>query len=141
MHPPYSYLDLLNICDNARISRPSYVPSSFDDEPLVAWNLSPDINSPKIGLLRPAVVQQLIQDNIKRRESHREPLWDINMTDTKPRISFTSSIDTAAKRTVVMQELTTQWRDDGHFDDVCGTKKWRSEMVSSRIGGRPTVPH
>ena len=129
MHPPYSYLDLLNICDNARISRPSYVPSSFDDEPLVAWTLSPDNSSPKIGLLRPAVVQQLIYDNTKRRE----PLWDINMTDAKPRISFASSIDTAAKRTAVMQELTTRWRDDGSFDDVCGIKKWRSEMVSSCI--------
>ncbi|KAM6501175.1 nudix hydrolase 20 [Amanita muscaria] len=119
-----SYLDLVNICDNVHIGRKSPILSPFDSEKLVPLHLSEEPESPAIGLLRPIIVEQLTSENEQSRKNARPEMWVI----AENRVSFSSWLNTAAKRTEAMIELCERWRDTGLFTDVCGPKKWRSEM-------------
>ncbi|KAL0945968.1 hypothetical protein HGRIS_012246 [Hohenbuehelia grisea] len=147
-----SLLDVLNLCDNCQINRPSVVPSSFDSEVLIPFCLSSEPNSPAIGLIRPIVLAQLEKENADDIRNNRQPLWDIRLatepnsesdapstrvsqyrTDggsgpVRPSVSFASEINTHHKRTAAMKALCERWRDTGVFDGVCGPRKWRNEM-------------
>ncbi|KAF8635605.1 hypothetical protein AX15_000245 [Amanita polypyramis BW_CC] len=116
-----SYLDLVDICDNVHIGRTFPATSTFDTEVLLPLHLSEDPNSPAIGLLRPVIVEQLKLEN---HQSSTQELWSIS----EKRASFRSWLNTPMKRTEAMKELCERWRDTGLFADVCGPKKWRSEM-------------
>lgn len=111
-----SLLDLVDICDNARPTRSSHPPSEFDNEKLVPFCLSPSPGSPVIGLLRPIIVEKL---SLESRDA-----WAI----LDSRITFQGSVDSPEKRSAVMKELCERWRDEELFPDVCGPKKWRSEL-------------
>jgi hypothetical protein len=110
---PLSYLDLVNICDNVHLKNPIPSSSPYDSEKLIPLHLSEDFASPAIGLLRPTIVEKLRSENVRSREK---------------RVSFRSWLDSHVKRTDAMKELCERWRDTELFPDVCGPKKWRSEM-------------
>ncbi|KAF8638680.1 hypothetical protein AX17_002025 [Amanita inopinata Kibby_2008] len=126
MQSSLSYLDLVSICDNVHINRrhTHLPPSIFDSEVLIPFYLSDEQDSPVIGLLRPAIIQQLELENEQSRQHDLPELWSIS----EKRVSFRPWLDTPAKRTAAMKELCERWRDTGLFEDVCGPKKWRSEM-------------
>ncbi|KAF9497500.1 nudix hydrolase 20 [Pleurotus eryngii] len=138
-------LDLVDICDNVHIRRPSPTPHEFDAELLIPLCLSATPSSPVIGLLRPILIDQLIKENQTSAQLNKPPLWDIRI-DTKdlskpfvhrtdggtgaltPSVSLQPWLDTHAKRTAAIKELCERWRDTGIFPEVCGPKKWRSEL-------------
>ncbi|KAF7342958.1 Thiamine pyrophosphokinase [Mycena venus] len=128
---PYSYLDLVNICGNMRVGRPSPIPSEFDSEHLAPLYLNDAPHAPVIGLLRPQIVELLDAENQRSRAKGGPPIWG-GITSipglTQSRIGFHASVDTHAKRTAVMRELCERWRDSGVFSDIIGPKKWRDEM-------------
>ncbi|KAF9030305.1 hypothetical protein BDZ89DRAFT_1132420 [Hymenopellis radicata] len=113
-----SLLDLVALCDNARPSKDSSPPSPFDEEKLVPFCLSQTAGSPVLGLLRPIIVSKLALESIY--------VWDIQET----RVSFHADIDSPAKRSAIMRELCERWRDEELFPDVCGPRKWRSELYA-----------
>lgn len=121
---PFSYLDLVNICDNVHLKNPIPPASPYDSEKLIPLHLSEDLASPAIGLLRPIIVEKLRSENVRSRENSSEELWSIS----EKRVSFRSWLDSHVKRTDAMKELCERWRDTELFPDVCGPKKWRSEM-------------
>jgi hypothetical protein len=130
-----SFLDIINTCDNVRINQGTVSSTSsaspFDAEYLLPLHLTPAINSPIIGLLRPCVIDQLKRENIRSREESVQELWDLSLlsdTSRRPRVSFQSWLDTAALRTARMKELCERWRDTGVFSNVCGPSKWRAEF-------------
>ncbi|KAK2460837.1 hypothetical protein APHAL10511_007307 [Amanita phalloides] len=120
---PLSYLDLVNICDNVHIGGLPGAPA-FDAEELIPLYLSNGPKSPVIGLLRPIIVEQLNLENERSRQNFVEELWSIS----DKRVSFSPWFDTPEKRTEAMKELCERWRDTGLFSNVCGPKKWRSEL-------------
>jgi hypothetical protein len=147
-----SYLDLIDICDNVQIYRPT--PEELYDvkykidaqdknkaghgEHLVPFALNPSPESPIIGLLRPIIVQQLTLENERSRQLDLPEIWVLDL-DFDPsqyeggevgprRVSFQSWLDTPSKRTAAMREICERWRDTKLFDDVCGPKKWRAEL-------------
>ena len=128
LQPSYSFLDLVNSCDNVRVDWSSLVDQNFGYERLVPWRLAPSPDSPVIGLLRPMIVNQLRKENETMREKGSQDVWLIMEDDPKPRVTFSALIDTPADRTVVMKELCERWRDTGLFENVCGPTKWRGEM-------------
>lgn len=118
-----SFLGVIDICDNFHIGRPRS--NQFDTEELVPFTLTPSQTSPIIGLIRPAVLNQL------RAEIGRgEPTlcaWEFH-DYPRPRVSFASGVLTPSARTNVMKELCERWRDTGLFEDTIGPRKWREEM-------------
>jgi hypothetical protein len=119
-----SFVDLLDICDNFRYA-------GYKAESLTTWRLTPSPNSPAIGLLRPAIVDQLKKENSLARAKGQEDVWLIHkptFSYTPSYISFNAWVDTPSKRTSVMKELCERLRDLDAFKDVCGSKKWRGEM-------------
>jgi hypothetical protein len=120
---PLSYLDLVNIGDNVHLKNRK-LPSPFDSEKLIPLHLSEDSASPAIGLLRPIIVEQLEMENVRSWEKSTDELWSIS----DKRVSLRSWLDTPTKRTEAMKELCERWRDTDVFPDVCGPKKWRSEL-------------
>lgn len=148
--------DLVNICDNVHIRRPSPTPHEFDAELLIPLCLSATPSSPVIGLLRPILIDQLIKENQTSAQLNKPPLWDIRVdpedllkpfvhrTDggtgaLTPSVSFQPWLDTHAKRTAAIKELCERWRDTGVFPEVCGPKKWRSELYP--VYKDPFGPH
>ncbi|EKM57105.1 uncharacterized protein PHACADRAFT_142270 [Phanerochaete carnosa HHB-10118-sp] len=116
---PQSYLSLVETCDNFSPARSA--------EKLATWRLAPGPSSPAIGLLRPSVVLQLINEN-KGTPDEQKP-WSFFLDDTdKPAMTFAPWVDTPAKRTAVMQEMLERWRDTGLYPNVIGPRKWRGEM-------------
>ncbi|KAJ7594380.1 nudix hydrolase 20 [Mycena floridula] len=122
-----SFLDVVNVCDNCRVHKPSPIPSHFDQEILVPLHLSSSSDSVVIGLLRPVVYNELRRDNEHARQSSRPEMWGFD-TSRASRAYFLDWLDTPTKRTEAMEELCTRWRDTGLFPDVCGPTKWRSEL-------------
>ncbi|KAF8719035.1 hypothetical protein AX14_011536 [Amanita brunnescens Koide BX004] len=120
---PLSYLDLVNIGDNVHLKNRK-LSSPFDSEKLIPLHLSEDSASPAIGLLRPIIVEQLEMENVRSWEKSTDELWSIS----DKRVSLRSWLDTPTKRTEAMKELCERWRDTDVFPDVCGPKKWRSEL-------------
>ncbi|KAJ7748417.1 nudix hydrolase 20 [Mycena metata] len=125
---PLSYLDIVNLCGNARVGVPSPIPSEFDSEPLVPFYLSPAPGSPVIGLLRPQIIELLRVENSR---TEAKSIWvgleGADVTHAR-KISFDASLDTHTKRTAVMKEMCERWRDTGILPDIIGPKKWRAEM-------------
>lgn len=121
-----SFLDIVNICANTRIGHPDPVPNKFDNEPLIAFHLSPGAKSAVLGLLRPQIVEQIKTEN----ESENLPkIWDFSaLNEPKPRISLVASLNTHLKRTAAFKELCERWRDASTFSSVCGPSKWREEL-------------
>ena len=120
---PLSYLDLVNIGDNVHLKNRK-LSSPFDSEKLIPLHLSEDSASPAIGLLRPIIVEQLEMENVRSWEKSTDELWSIS----DKRVSLRSWLDTPTKRTEAMKELCERWRDTDIFPDVCGPRKWRSEL-------------
>ncbi|KAG6906591.1 hypothetical protein DXG01_012994 [Tephrocybe rancida] len=133
-----SFLDIVNVCDNTRVHRPSPVPSTYDSELLVPLYLSESPDSPVIGLLRPVIIEQLTLENRRSRELGIQELWAFNLDAVNyihrnnkaagPSVSFRDWLNTHVIRTAAMKELCERWRDNLSFEDVCGPKKWRDEM-------------
>ncbi|KAJ7604496.1 nudix hydrolase 20 [Mycena polygramma] len=129
---PLSYLDLVNICGNMRVGRPSPMPNlELDSEDLAPLYLSASPTSPAIGLLRPQIIALLDAENQHGVAKGAPETWT-GVTDIpglrSRRIGFHASFDTPAKRTAVMRELCERWRDTGLFPDIIGPKMWRAEM-------------
>ena len=141
-----SYLDLIDICDNVQIHRPTpevlydlkYKIDTQDKnnkaghgEHLVPFALDASPESPIIGLLRPIVVQQLRLENERSRQLGIPETWVLFASQRQGevrRVSFQNRLDTPSKRTAAMREICERWRDTKLFDDVCGPKKWRAEL-------------
>ena len=115
---PQSYLNLIEACDNFHPAR--------SPEKLITWRLTPEPSSPAIGLLRPPIVKQLLQENEEVSEGKRP--WHLSLDGDKQMVSFASWVDTPAKRTAAMKEMLERWRDTGLWPGVIGPKKWRGEM-------------
>jgi len=128
MTPSRTFLNLVNICDNFRIDRPNDS-SLFDAEELVPFTLTASPQSPVIGLIRPAIIDQLSSDNERGSDKQVPPVCEIRSTEaSKLRVSFASWLKTPAERTNAMKVLCERWRDTGLFKDTIGPDKWRSEM-------------
>ncbi|KAF8548291.1 hypothetical protein OG21DRAFT_1449315 [Imleria badia] len=125
--PNLSFLDLVNRCDNFHlpVNHGSVDPTtSTHRDYVVPWTLSQSPDSPVIGLLKPEIIDVLLQEPegtfvIPERAS----------PGSRYRVSFHPSIDTPSKRTDAMKKLCQRWRDSGTiFQDTIGPKKWRNEM-------------
>ncbi|KAF9045458.1 nudix hydrolase 20 [Panaeolus papilionaceus] len=135
-----SYLDIVDLCDNVHLRRDSsgLYDTAYNSEPLVPLYLSESPESAVIGLLRPAIVQQLVEENVRSNNLQKQELWKIRVQPADfitlrngtlgPSVSLCSWLDSPSKRTDVMKELCELWRDTGLFADVCGPTKWRAEM-------------
>ncbi|PPQ99316.1 hypothetical protein CVT24_009184 [Panaeolus cyanescens] len=135
-----SYLDIVGLCDNVHLRRDSsgLYDTAYNSEPLVPLYLSESPESPVIGLLRPVIVQQLIEENARSISLQRQEMWKVRVDPADfitlrngalgPTISMCDWLDTPSKRTAAMNELCERWRDTGLFSDVCGPTKWRAEM-------------
>ena len=117
-----SLLDIVRRCDN-------YV---RDDEILVPFSITS--NGPIIGLLRPAIVQELLSENTKNRSEGIQENWTPCVrlgTDNIERICFAPHLSTKKMRSAVIKKLCEGWRDGGVlFQDVMGPRKWRNELYS-----------
>ncbi|KAF9484087.1 nudix hydrolase 20 [Pholiota conissans] len=126
-----SFLDLVDRCDNVHLRRDNagLYDAAYNSERLVPLYLSESPASPVIGLLKPAIVDQLKAENERSKQIGVQELWALNLDASEPsRASFRAYLDTPSKRTAAMKELCERWRDTGLFPDVCGPKKWRAEM-------------
>lgn len=124
---PQSFLSIVGHCDNFRV--PQALPpqqSGFRTEEVVTWRLDSKPSSPAIGLLRAPIRQQLLEEN--QSAPPHEAAFAFTDNDGRPEVCFADWVDTPAKRTRVMQDLCTKWRDAGLFEGVIGPKKWRNEM-------------
>ncbi|KAF9453350.1 nudix hydrolase 20 [Macrolepiota fuliginosa MF-IS2] len=141
MKAELSYLDLINLCDNAHPPVNGGIPpdaTGFDAEKLVPLYLTPSLDSAIIGILRPVIVEQLKAENARSNELGLRPLWDIRVEESTyrllrngrvgPSVSFSAWCDKPSKRTEAMREVCERWRDTGLFADVCGPTKWRGEL-------------
>ncbi|KAI0701841.1 NUDIX hydrolase domain-like protein [Cytidiella melzeri] len=126
---PQSYLELVAAVDNFRLGPlPQHLQSSFRTEVLVPWSLSPDPSSPRIGLLREPIVQQLSAENASILDADKRPWRIMTLTTGRRVVSFESWVDTPTKRGEVMRVLCEKWRDEGLWPDVIGPTKWRGEL-------------
>ena len=118
---PLSFLDLVERCDVFRPGAPS---QDFADEELLPFHLNPAPNSPKIGLLRPVIVDALYKENESKGEGQK--LWEF--LSSPRRVSLSRTLNTPAKRSAALRQLAERWRDEEKFPDVCGPRKWRGEL-------------
>ena len=88
---PLSFLDLVERCDVFRPGAPS---QDFADEELLPFHLNPAPDSPKIGLLRPVIVDALYKENESKGEGQK--LWEF--LSSPRRVSLSRTLDTPAKR-------------------------------------------
>jgi hypothetical protein len=121
-------LDVVNTCDNVHLNRPpprGLASTTHDSERPVRFQLSPSPDSPKIGLLRPAVVDRLRAENARSAEQGLPEAWWVGAD----RVSFSARLDTPCGRTDAMAEMLLRWRDvEDAFPDVVGHRKWRGEL-------------
>lgn len=136
--PNLSFLDIVNQCDNFHLPANGAVvhpATSTHRDYVIPWSLSPSLDSPIIGLLKPEVIDVLL----------KEPEGTFVIPErTTPRsgycISFHPSIDTPSKRTDAIKKLCERWRDSAIiFQDTVGPKKWRNEMYP--VYGNPFGVH
>lgn len=122
-----SFLDLVNRCNNFHLPTnhgSEHPTASTHRDYVVPWSLSQSPDSPVVGLLKPEIIDVLLQEPegtfiIPGRES----------LGSRYRISFHPSIDTPSKRTDAMRKLCERWRDSGTiFQDTIGPTKWRNEV-------------
>lgn len=125
-----TFLQIVQRCDNFDS------PSEFDSEKLIPlYLLDPQPPNVPIGLLRPVIVEQLKIENERNLKANLRQLWSIH----EGYISFAAWADTPSTRTEAMKELCERWRDTGLFPNVCGPKKWRSELYP--VYRDPLGPH
>ena len=117
--PPQTFLQILAQCDNHRLGAP-------DTDHAVPWLLFPTRAAPAVGLLRPAVVQQLRAEADAATATGAASPWAFGENDSW--VSFAAHIATPAARTRVMRELCARWRDTGLWPDEVGPRKWRAEL-------------
>ncbi|CCM02032.1 uncharacterized protein FIBRA_04108 [Fibroporia radiculosa] len=117
---PQTLLQVVQTCDNFTVDHND--PAA---EPLVPWRLAADLSSPAIGLLRPAIVAQLREENTRASDS---PSWEFAEHAGRLCVGFAPHLKTSLARTRVMKELCERWRDEGRWADVIGPRKWRDEM-------------
>lgn len=128
MTSSYTYLDLINICDNFHIPPTGHPHSTFESEHLTPFTLNPSPTSPILGLLRPSVVNELTHI-ISNSQDSLGKAWIIHETGHRQRISFSEGCNSPAARTDAMRTLCERWRDTcPSFQDVVGPKKWRGEL-------------
>jgi len=131
----YSYLDLINQCDNFPPRSNGNV-SEYDNEKIIPLFLTSDPASNCVGLLRPVIVE-LLQNENKRSAELGSPT--VNWICEESRVSFADHIRTPSERSAVLAELCARLRDSETFPDQCGRKKWRDELYAiytSPIGPR-----
>ena len=130
---PQTFVQIVGACDNFRL------PKATDPaaEQLVTWHLTPDHASPAIGLLRPAVVEQLLREIASNKD---QTPWSHQIDGSgKTIISFAAHVNTPTARSRVMKELCERWRDEGLWSNTIGPKQWRNEMYP--IYRDPFGPH
>ncbi|KAL1675697.1 NUDIX hydrolase domain-like protein [Schizophyllum commune] len=118
---PLGFLDLVERCD---VFRPGALSQDFADEELLPFHLNPAPDSPKIGLLRPVIVDALYKENESKGEEQK--LWEF--LSAPRRVSLSRTLNTPKKRSAALRELAERWRDEEKFPDVCGSRKWRGEL-------------
>ena len=69
--PPQTFVTVLGVCDNFRVSPVPVDSTGFRTEPLLTWRLNGKPSSPAIGLLRPVIVQQLRAENASASSDKR----------------------------------------------------------------------
>ncbi|KAI0634204.1 NUDIX hydrolase domain-like protein [Trametes polyzona] len=116
---PQTFLQIVKACDNFRLSEAK-------GETLLPWLLSPTLDSPAVGLLRPEVVVQLRKDV----ETSATPAWEFGRDAASGRewVSFAREIKTPSARSRVMKETCERWRDSGLWPDEISPCKWRNEL-------------
>jgi len=122
-----SFLELVNKCDNVHLTplpRRGHIPTPYDAEPLVRFRLSPAIDSPTIGLLRPIMIDQLRAENARNVAAGLAKNWDIQ----EKHVSFDAHLNDPLSRTTVINELCVRWRNKGIFSEAIGPQKWRDEL-------------
>lgn len=124
---PQSLLQVLGECDNFRVS-PLPQENGFRTDQLVPWKLDTKPSSPAIGLLRAPIVEQLRKENDAATERQTPAPWAFYIDAGREVVSFADWVDTPVKRTKVMLDMCTKWRDAGLFPGVIGPTKWRNEM-------------
>ena len=124
----YSYLDLVNICDNFHIITNKSCAHSFHHEKLVPFTLDPSPQSPAIGLIRPPILTQIKYEISLSEHQNINPIWCITESPPSTRVSFSQNLSNPALRTAAMKELCERWRDTGIFEEQIGPKKWRREL-------------
>jgi hypothetical protein len=132
-----SFLDIINIGDNAHLNRhlrPQVV-SPFDDERLIPFRLSSGPDSPIIGILRPVIVDKIQSEIERAAKNGLSPIFEVKDSG----ISFSDALNTPLSRTATMAELCMRWRDTGMFPDIIGPKKWRNELFA--VFADPLGPH
>ncbi|RXW20867.1 hypothetical protein EST38_g4989 [Candolleomyces aberdarensis] len=76
-----SFLQIVDLCDNVDLRRDSpdvlYDVKYLEHEQLVPFALTDALDSPILGLLRPAIVQQLVLENERNREANAPEIWNI----------------------------------------------------------------
>lgn len=135
-----TFLDIVDICDNVCLHRDNrgLYDAACDDEILLPLYLNESSKNAVIGLLRPIVVEQLRLDNERSRQRNLPEIWALRLGKSDyttlrngslgPSVSFRDWLDNPSKRTAAIKEICERWRDTGVFTNVCGPKKWRSEM-------------
>ncbi|KAH8829229.1 nudix hydrolase 20 [Flagelloscypha sp. PMI_526] len=122
-----SYLEIVALCDNQISPTQSQHPS--DTGILWTFRLSDDPTSPKLGLIRPSVLDRLHLENELSKTKSTLPLFIFSDPSlSRPYVGLHTSLDTPSKRTEALRELCERWRDEGIFDGVCGPSKWRGEL-------------
>lgn len=125
--PNLSFLDLVNRCNSFHLPTnhgSDDPPASTYRDYVVPWSLSQSADSPVIGLLKPEIIDVLLQE-----PEGTFVIPERARPGSRRRISFHPSIDTPAKRTDALKKLCERWRDSGTvFQDTIGLKKWRDEM-------------
>lgn len=140
-----SFLQIVDLCDNVELRRDApdvlYDAKFPEVEQLVPFALTDALRSPIVGLLRPAIIQQLVLENKRSRELGNQEVWNLRLNKDQhrsldngrsigPLVSFNDWVDDHSKRTATLAEICQRWRDTGLFSDVCGPKKWRNEMYA-----------
>jgi len=127
-----SYLELLNLCDNAYISVPDkrlcsvFETDGDGGEILTSFQLTRSSSSPVIGLLRPMIVEKLAKENARGREMGLREVWEMSVG----RVSFAEWVEGWRGRTEVMKEMCERWREEEDLQEVCGRNKWRGEAYA-----------
>jgi hypothetical protein len=121
----HTFIDIIDACDN-------FSPLS-SSETLMPWKIAS--SDAVIGLLRPAIVDQLRAYDLERSNANEEMLWEFSDTAVR----FRAYLGSASQRSIAMREMCTRWRDTGIWSDIIGPRKWREELYPVYLD--PFGPH
>ncbi|KAJ7035943.1 hypothetical protein C8F04DRAFT_1097159 [Mycena alexandri] len=131
---PLSYLDIVNLCGNARVGVAPPIPSEFDSEPLVPFYLSPAPGSPVISLLRPQIIEVLRAENVR---NEGKLIWaglDGSDVTQARKISFDASLDTHTKRTAAMRRCANAGAIQGFSLTLLGRRSGGRRCIRDAFG-------